>query len=151
MEFVSPAPSCSVEHLTSRAARLFARALDRRFADGASSGPLPVLLALAAGNALAQKQLAHFAAVEQSTMAKTLGRMHRDELISSKPDPADRRSSLVTLTSLGVERAATAQAVNAEVDVMALTGLSADEQALFKNLLLRVINNLEVDQQLGAH
>lgn len=143
---MNPTSSSTTEHLTSYAARLFARALDRRFADGASSGPLPILLALAGGEALPQKQLAQLAAVEQSTMARTLGRMQRDELVNHKPDLTDGRSSLAYLTPQGLARAALALEVSQNVEAVALASLSMAERKLFKNLLQRVIGNLEEDQ-----
>ena len=91
------------------AARLYARALDRRLRRrlGVSSGQAPVLLALAASDALSQKVLTDIAAVEQPTMAATLSRMERDGLITRRPDPADRRSMLFALTPEALQDAPT--------------------------------------------
>ena len=96
--------------MTNRAARLFVRALDRRLLNG-SAGQMPVFLALMDGNAYTQTELARIAAVEQPTMANTLARMERDGLIARTPDPADRRSSLVSLNKVGRTRAGEAMAV----------------------------------------
>ncbi|WP_216073103.1 MarR family transcriptional regulator, partial [Acinetobacter nosocomialis] len=62
--------------MTNWAARLFARAIDRRLKlIGVSSGHLPVFFALGDGSALSQKALTEAAAIEQPTMAATLTRM----------------------------------------------------------------------------
>jgi len=57
----------SIGYLTNLAGRLLVRALERRL--GSAAGPMPVFLALVDGKALAQKDLARLAAVEQPTMA----------------------------------------------------------------------------------
>lgn len=72
----------SLGYMVNWAARLFAREMDdalRPF--GLMSGQLPVFFALADGEPLPQRELVRLAAVEQSTMAKTLSRMERDSLI----------------------------------------------------------------------
>ena len=54
----------SAGYMTNWAARLFARAMDRRLkAIGMSSGQMPVLFALGDGGALPQKRLAELAAI----------------------------------------------------------------------------------------
>src|SRR5690606_18244792 len=112
-------------YLTNWAARLFARAIDRRLAPlGLSSGYMPVFFALAHGEALSQKVLAARASVEQSTMANTLNRMERDGLVVRSPDPADRRSTLVSLTPAAAEKLKGVQAAGQAVNAQAMAGLS---------------------------
>jgi DNA-binding MarR family transcriptional regulator len=131
-------------YVTNRAARLFIRALDRRLLHG-SAGQMPVFLALMDGSAYTQTELARLASVEQPTMANTLGRMERDGLIARTPDPADRRSSLVSLNKLGRTRAGEAMAAALAVNEAAFATLDADERAMFFDLLHRVIAALEAD------
>jgi DNA-binding MarR family transcriptional regulator len=131
-------------YVTNRAARAFIRALDRRLLNG-SAGQMPVFLALIDGNAYTQTELARIAAVEQPTMANTLGRMERDGLIDRTPDPADRRSSLVSLSKLGRKRAAEAMAAALAVNEAAFAPLSDVERKSFFDLLHRVIAALEAD------
>src|SRR5690554_6286267 len=86
-------------YLTNWAARLFAQAMDRAVGPhGLASAYVPVLFALGGGAELTQAQLAHFAAIEQPTMAATLGRMARDGLLVRRPDPDDRRKTLIGLS-----------------------------------------------------
>ena len=131
-------------YVTNRAARLFVRALERRLLNG-SAGQMPVFLALLDGSAYTQTELARLAAVEQPTMANTLGRMDRDGLIAREPDPNDRRSSLVSLNKLGRKRASEAMSAALEVNEAAFAGLSATERKTFFDLLHRVIAALEAD------
>src|SRR5215467_5129352 len=88
-------------HLISLAARGFARLSEARLKPlGFGVGDLPVLVALQDGRASTQRDLARFAKIEQPPMAQMLARMGRDGLIQRAPDPADGRSSRITLTEV---------------------------------------------------
>lgn len=134
----------SAGYLTNWAARLFARAIERRLAGG-NSGPMPVFFALQDGGAMTQKALAQLAAVEQPTMANTLSRMERDELVLRTPDPNDRRSARVSLTPLGRERAKAAFISAIEVNGIATDALQPEERELFYDMMRRIIAALERD------
>ena len=133
-------------YLTNWAARLFARAIDRRLGKlGLSSGYMPVFFALAGGEALSQTALANLAAVEQPTMAATLKRMERDGLIARSPDPADGRSALVSLTPLAREKLRGVQAAGHAVNEQAMAPLSPKEREQYLGLLRRVIAALDTE------
>jgi MarR family transcriptional regulator for hemolysin len=134
----------SAGYLTNWAARLFARAIERRLAGG-NSGPMPVFFALQDGGAMTQKALAQLAAVEQPTMANTLSRMERDGLVLRTPDPNDRRSARVSLTPLGRERAKAAFVSALEVNGIATDALETEERELFYGMMRRIIAALERD------
>jgi len=133
----------SAGYLANWAARLFTRSLERRLGSGA--GPMPIFFALQGGNAMTQKQLAELAAVEQPTMANTLNRMERDGLVVRRPDPNDRRSALISLTPLGLERAESAFRIALEVNEIATTALAEEERQQFLDMLRRIIATLERD------
>jgi DNA-binding MarR family transcriptional regulator len=133
-------------YLTNWAARLFARAIDRRLAPlGLSSAYMPVFFALAGGESLSQTELARRASVEQPTMAATLKRMERDGLIARTPDPEDGRSALVSLTRLARAKLRSVQAAGHAVNDTAMTPLSATEQRQYLSLLRRVIAALDTE------
>ena len=134
----------SAGYLTNWAARLFARAIERRLAGG-NSGPMPVFFALQDGGAMTQKALAQLAAVEQPTMANTLSRMERDGLVQRTPDPNDRRSAQVSLTPLGLERAKAAFVSAIEVNGIATAALRPEEREVFYDMMRRIIAALERD------
>jgi DNA-binding MarR family transcriptional regulator len=138
--------SRSAGYMTNWAARLFARAMDRRLKPlGLSTGHLPVLFALADGRALSQKALAEAAAIEQPTMAATLLRMERDGLVTRSRDPEDGRASLVALTAAARARLPEVRMLVEAINEEATKGLDAAEQAAMLALLARVVDNLAGD------
>jgi DNA-binding MarR family transcriptional regulator len=141
--------------MTNWAARLFARELERQLAPlGIAPAYMPVVFALADGSALSQKELAHRAAVEQPTMAATLNRMERDSLIGRRPDPLDRRSTLISLTPPALAQVEAVEAVVQRINALALHGLSPKEQAEYLRLLKKVTAVLaerDDDTQMPPH
>ena len=131
-------------HLISLAARGFARLSEARLKPlGFGVGHLPVLVALRDGRASTQRDLARFAKTEQPPMAQMLARMERDGLIQRTPDPADGRSSRVTMTESAAARLPSAIATLLQGNREALDGFSNGEAAQFVTLLTRVIENLD--------
>jgi MarR family transcriptional regulator, transcriptional regulator for hemolysin len=129
--------------LIATAARLLARVHDARFRDiGISVSQLPVLVALKDGASLSQKQLTRLAGVEQPSMAQLLARMERDGVIRRKPDPADGRSSLISLTPRTMKLIGPARAITAQGNRDALAGFSDGEVKQLVALLQRVIANV---------
>jgi MarR family transcriptional regulator for hemolysin len=136
--------SRSAGYMTNWAARLFARAIDRRLKPlGISSGQLPVFFALGEGAALSQKRLTELAAIEQPTMAATLSRMERDGLVEKRPDPDDRRSSLVALTPVAMEKARGVREAIAGVNAVALAAFSSGEQQAYLEMLAKITSALD--------
>lgn len=134
----------SCGYMTNWAARLFARAIDRRLKDsGVSSGQMPVFFALGDGATMPQKALAALAAIEQPTMAATLSRMRRDGLVEQRPDPRDGRSRLVALTPPAMAKAAAVRQAATAVNAAAMASLSEAERASFMEMLSRIVRALE--------
>jgi MarR family transcriptional regulator, transcriptional regulator for hemolysin len=131
-------------HLISLAARVFARLSETRLKPlGFGVGHLPVLVALQDGQARSQRDLARFARVEQPTMAQMLARMERDGLISRSPDPADGRSSQISLTETARARMPQACEMVLDGNREALSGFTEQEAAQLVDLLTRLIANLD--------
>lgn len=142
-------------HLISLAARGFARLSEARLKPlGFGVGHLPVLVALQDGQVGSQRDLARFARIEQPSMAQMLARMERDGLICRMPDPADGRSSRISLTETARTRLPNACAVLFQGNCDALDGFTDDEAAQFIALLTRLIANLDRatqgDRRLGG-
>lgn len=134
----------SAGYMTNWAARLFARAIDRRLKPlGLASGQLPVFFALAGGGASTQGRLAETAAIEQPTMAATLKRMEAAGLIRRTADPEDRRRTAVALTPEAEAKAARVREAVGAVNAAALSRLDPAERAQFLALLARVTEGLE--------
>ena len=137
-------PLSTPGHLISRAARAFSRIGEPRLRPfGFGVGHLPALVALKDGAALSQRDLARFARIEQSSMAQMLARMERDGVIQRTPDPADGRSSLISLTDRARAGLPGARAALLQVNEEALAGFTGEEAATLASLLGRVIENLD--------
>jgi MarR family transcriptional regulator, transcriptional regulator for hemolysin len=131
-------------HLVSLAARGFARLAEARLKPmGLGVGHLPVLVALRAGEASTQRDLARFARIEQPPMAQMLARMERDGLIRRTPDPNDGRSRRVFLTDAALARLPEAIDVLFQGNRDALEGFSEAEAEQFLGLLTRLLANLD--------
>ena len=131
-------------HLISLAARGFARLSEARLKPlGFGVGHLPVLVALRDGRASTQRDLARFAKIEQPPMAQMLARMERDGLIQRMPDPADGRSSRVSMTQAAEARLPSAVATLLRGNREALSGFTDEEAAQLVALLTRLIANLD--------
>jgi MarR family transcriptional regulator for hemolysin len=131
-------------HLISLAARGFARLSEARLKPlGFGVGHLPVLVALQDGRASTQRDLARFAKIEQPPMAQMLARMERDGLIQRAPDPADGRSSRITLTEVAEARLPDAVAVLLRGNREVLRGFTDEESGMLTGLLKRLIANLD--------
>lgn len=131
-------------HLISLAARGFARLSEARLKPlGFGVGHLPVLVALQDGQAGSQRDLARFARIEQPSMAQMLARMERDGLIRRMPDPADGRSSQISLTEAARTRLPDACAVLFQGNREALNGFTDEESTQLVALLTRLIANLD--------
>ncbi|HEY1765406.1 MAG TPA: MarR family transcriptional regulator [Opitutaceae bacterium] len=142
-------PESRAGYWINRSSRALLRAAEARLRPlGFSMGQLPVLRALADGQALSQRDLAREAQVEQPTMAELLARMERGGVIRRRANPGDRRGSLVSLTPRSRARLGKARTALAEAERVALAGLSADECRLLRDLLRRVAGNLETPVRL---
>lgn len=137
-------PEAQPGHYFSRITRGLARVGDARFRElGFATAQLPVLTALKDGARRSQTELARWAKVEQPTMAQLLARMERDGIIRREPDPADRRSSLVSLTQEAEARLPAGQAILRQANMEMVHGLSVEEQHMLVSLLRRVLANVE--------
>jgi MarR family transcriptional regulator for hemolysin len=134
-------------HLINRASRLFLRWCEERFDPlGLGVAQVPVLYALKDGNFLTQTELARLARIEQPTMAQLLGRMERDGLIRRSENPADRRSSFISLTPRALKKLPRAKEVLEQGNAIALRGFTSAEAQTLHRLLRRVVDNLDPDR-----
>ena len=109
---------------------------------GLSVGYMPIFFALAADEALTQRDLAIAAQVEQPTMAATLARMERDGLIERRANPDDGRSALISLSEAGRSKLPAVHAAAAEANGRAAAELSETERRQLLSLLTRVAETL---------
>lgn len=131
-------------HYFSRIARALTRVGDARLRPlGFATAQLPVLAALKDGEVMSQIELARWAKVEQPSMAQMLARMEREGMIERRPDPRDRRASLVSLTEQARTRLPAGRAVLRQGNADMTKGLSAEDVSTLISLLQRVLDNIE--------
>ncbi len=132
----------SAAYLASQLAKGFSRSLQQRAAGiGFSPGQFPILVELWAEDGLTQKQLLERVDIEQATMANTLSRMERDQLIERKPHPSDKRAQLVYLTekASAMRQDAVDAAMAADQDLF--KGFRVFERELLLEYIRRVLDN----------
>jgi DNA-binding MarR family transcriptional regulator len=130
----------SAGYMTNWAARLLIRTIAPKLeAHDMSFGYLPVLFTLSETAKLTQKQIAEIIGVEQPTMAATLSRMERDGLIMRTPDPADKRSALVSLSPEAKDKLAVVERAVNETNEQAFSLLSAAERKQFFAIMAKIV------------
>lgn len=129
--------------LASELARHYGAELQRRLAPlGLSPAQFLVLSELWGEDGQTQRQLTGRLGVEQATMANTLARMERDNLVARTPHPDDRRSQIVVLTDTARQLKDRAVAVAVEVNQTVLEGLPLAERELFLSMLGRAVSGM---------
>jgi DNA-binding MarR family transcriptional regulator len=133
----------SAGYMTNWAARLLIRTISPKLeAHGMTVGYLPVLFTLTENPRLSQKQIAEIIGVEQPTMAATLARMERDGFIERMPDPADRRSALISLSAEAHTRLAVVEKAIDETNSQAFSLLSKAERKQFFEIMGKIVTAL---------
>ena len=126
-----------------RLASLFQQAYDAVFAElGLASGDYGVLVALRRAGAPFERtptELARHMMMTSGGMTAALDRLERVGLLARRPNPEDRRGSLVGLTHEG--RALVDEAMTAHVGVEEglVAGLDAGERATLEGLLRKLL------------
>jgi DNA-binding MarR family transcriptional regulator len=128
------------------ASRLVVRALSARLGPkGIGYGQYPVLLHLWEEDGLTQKELSNRVRIEAPTMVRTLDRMEREKLVTRKRSDADRRQIHIELTAKGKALESELASLSDEVDKLALAGLKRKDRDQLRELVGRIIKNLESD------
>ncbi len=130
----------SAGYLVNHMARLFAKELQHRIAPlGIVVGQFPILLELWLKDGVTQKDLLSKIDVEQATLANTLNRMERDDLIRRTKSLTDARAQLIWLTEKANVLRDSAYEEAQKVNADALRVLDDPEQARFVDYMRRII------------
>ena len=128
-----------VNHL----ARLMETALRVRIAPhGVAPGQFAQLLALYERDGISQAELCKAVHIDQSTMALTLRRMERDDLVSRLPSTQDRRRTDIWLTDRARNLEATLVTCARDTNGVATEGISEADLAVTHRVLAQMIQNL---------
>lgn len=128
-------------------ARLLATALRTRIEPlGVVPGQFAQLLALYDEDGLTQTELGERVRIDQSTIAHTLKRMERDGLVKRTRSDTDRRQAVVRLTPKARALESALKAAAADVNALALAGLTGSEVSGLLSTLSRLVGNLAADE-----
>lgn len=132
-------PTNTPGYLLARIARALARRNDDLLAPlGVNVAWIPVLGALRRGEALTQKELARRAEIGQPAMAQMLARMERDRVLTSEPDPSDRRARRYGLTMAGMRLVEPAVATVSEANDELFGRMTTARQKMLLSLLSEI-------------
>ena len=133
----------SAGYLINHLARLFARELQNRIQPlGIVTGQFPILLELWNRDGITQRDLLDRIDVEQATLANTLTRMERDGLIKRTKHPNDARAQQIWLTKKATDVREDAYRSAMLINKEALAELDEEEQALFLELMRKIITSM---------
>ena len=124
---------------------LFHRQLLKGLEDsGLSTGQPKVLAFLNSHEGLAQKEIAKACQLEPGSVTVLIKRMEQQGMVERRPGKGDKRNRCVYLTSYGHDLARKVVARFYEVERMAFSGFSEEEQRCYLALCERMLENLSV-------
>ncbi|MFC4294175.1 MarR family winged helix-turn-helix transcriptional regulator [Novosphingobium tardum] len=133
----------NVAFLANDIGRLFRKRFDAASGQAGLTGPQWRLLGAIQRNPGAnQIALANFLDVEPITAARMIDRLEKAGLVERRPDPGDRRAWCLHLTEAAQPQIAEARALAEKVIARSLAGIDENDQALLRDLLGRMRDNL---------
>jgi MarR family transcriptional regulator, lower aerobic nicotinate degradation pathway regulator len=108
---------------------------------GAHRSHYAVLSALDEFGPASQAALGRRCGIDRSDMVALINALSRDGLVARRPDPADRRRNVVTITAAGRRRLRSLETVVARLQDALLAPLSAAERRQLAGLLRRVVEH----------
>lgn len=141
-------PNNSIGYLSRIAFRSFSRALERRtLPHGVTAGQWRFLRVLWREDGLTQRELSRRVGMREPTTVTALKSLEKSGFVRRKQSEDDRRKIHVFLTPAAKKLQAVLAPCVAEVNEIALKGLSPEEVATLRRLLQHVGRNLapEVD------
>ncbi|MFU8816584.1 MAG: MarR family winged helix-turn-helix transcriptional regulator [Pseudomonadales bacterium] len=136
-------PLQSIGYLCRINFRMFARELERRIArHGVSSGQWRSLRVLWAEDDITQRELSQRVGATEATTVPIIRSLIRDGFVTRTPHPDDRRKVRIRLTPKARRLEQKLMPYVAEVNEMAMRGLSAEDCATTRRVLARMYANL---------
>ena len=139
-------PTHSIGYLTRIAFRAFSRALEVRTSPhGVTAGQWRFLRVLWQEDGLTQRELSRRVGMRAPTTVIALNSLERSSFVVRQKSVEDRRKVHVYLTPQAKALHAVLMPAVAEVNAVALAGLSPDEIAILRKALSQVGRNLAAD------
>ena len=140
-----------VAHLTRLCARGFNRALTRRLADyDISFGQWVFLRILWKQEGLTQRELSERANLTEPTVHTALAKMQQQGLVERRTEDGNRRKQHVYLTDHGRGLRSDLEPLAVEANEAALQGFAVEDNEALRQMLIRMLANLEQDEIKAA-
>ena len=147
--YLQELPQERFAHLVKCAARSFVRALEMRLAEStpASYGHWTILRVLWQHDGLSQRELSERAGVAESTTVAAVKALEALGYIERAHLPGNNKRVHVFLSKLGKTMRRKLVPMAEEVNAIGVQGLSAEEVAIARKVLLTITRNLALDEQ----
>jgi DNA-binding MarR family transcriptional regulator len=143
-------PMNSIGYLTRITFRAFSRYLERRtLPHGVSAGQWPFLRALWVEEGLTQRELSRRVAMREPTTVTALNVLEKGGLVRRVPSTEDNRKIHIYLTAKGRKLRDKLMPFVAEVNTIAAEGVTDEDVAVMRRVLLRMSDNLAREE--AAH
>jgi DNA-binding MarR family transcriptional regulator len=140
-------PMNSIGYLSRITFRAFSRYLERRtLPHGVSAGQWPFLRALWVEEGLTQRELSRRVAMREPTTVTALNVLEKSGLVRRVPSTEDNRKIHIYLTPKGRKLRDKLMPFVAEVNVIAAEGLSEEDVATMRRVLLKMSDNLAKEE-----
>ena len=114
---------------------------------GLTRGQPKILNFLAENNGCIQKQIAENCKIDPATVTSLLLNMEKRQLIYRTPNSENRRILNVSITDKGIEAQKQVKKILNNLDEICFSGFTEEEKAEAINLINRLQNNLERDEE----
>ncbi|MCO6184766.1 MarR family winged helix-turn-helix transcriptional regulator [Rhizobium sp. L1K21] len=132
----------SAVYLSGLLAKGFSRSLQHKIAAlGISPGQYPILVTLWNEDGITQRELVERLEIEQATIANTLSRMVRDDLVERRAHPKDKRAQLLYLTDRAKSLKDAALKAAEEADEALFSGFRRFERELLMEYMRWAVEN----------
>lgn len=135
-------PEQSLGFVVNRAARAFAAALSARLPDGMTSAQMAVLADIRRYPGSAQRDVCERTGADAATMAELLRRLEKRGMVVRQRDERDARRFQLSVADDVLPALDLALSAAMETNRAASEGLTKEEAAQLRSLLLRVTDNL---------
>ncbi|WP_168192193.1 MarR family winged helix-turn-helix transcriptional regulator [Pararhodobacter marinus] len=109
---------------------------------GLESGDIGVLGVLQSNPGVTQNDLAASLVLKKSAVTRVVQRLEARGLLTRARSPLDRRANILNLTEAGADLAQRVRAAAAARHADWFTGISAEERAVFFDVLFRLVDRL---------
>lgn len=138
----------SIGFLLDRVSQLMRLGLNRKFTSAgcrATAEQWKILIALWQTDGMTQQELTESVFKSKASVTKLIDGLETRELVTRQFDPDDRRIKKVFLAPKGVSELETLMGLAKQNLAQAELGISAEELAIFKQVLKKIIRNMAVE------